>query len=185
VFFPNTKQRKSDKSLGELMLHIAQRCSEHPKFGATKLNKILFFSDFAAFRNQGEPITGARYMKLDHGPAPRRLLPVLNDLIESKSAAVQEKPLLSGKKQKRLISLREPDLSLFSAPQIEIVHKVIELLEHTTAEEVSDISHDRVWKIAELNEDIPYESAFISDEGVTNTDKRRAEALAEEHGWNG
>lgn len=178
-------QKDSDKFLGELMLYIASRCTAHPKFGATKLNKILFFSDFIAFRQDGKPITGARYMKLEHGPVPRRLVPVLEHLIDERAAVIQEKPLLSGRRQKRLIALRDANLGLFTAPQIELVHKVIEAFQDATAEQVSDVSHSRIWVIADENEDIPYEAAFISDEGITESDVQRAKELAEELGWNG
>ncbi len=51
--------------LGELMLFISKRTAEDRRFGATKLNKVLFFSDFLAYRLLGDPITGAQYRKLD------------------------------------------------------------------------------------------------------------------------
>jgi hypothetical protein len=180
-----TEPTDADRSLGELMLYIASRCSDHPKFGATKLNKILFFADFIAFRREGKPITGTSYMKLEHGPAPRRLVPVQERLVDEKAAVIQERVLFSGNKQKRLIPLRAPDLTLFTAPQIELVHQIIESFQHATAEEVSDISHCRMWEAADLNEDIPYEASFISDEKATHVDIARGEALAHEGGWDG
>ena len=42
----------------ELVLHISQKCADDPSFGAVKLNKILFFADFASSAHYGTPITG-------------------------------------------------------------------------------------------------------------------------------
>lgn len=166
------------------MLYIASKCAEHPKFGATKLNKILFFSDFLAFRRDGTAITGATYMKLKHGPGPRRLLPVQERLLDEKAAAIQERVFLSGT-QKRLVALRPPDLKLFTGEQIELVHNVIDAFRDATAEQVSEFSHCRIWEAADENEEIPYEATFIADDKLTNEDRERGEALAHEHGWDG
>ena len=65
-----------DEKFKELVLYIARKSECDPRFGATKLNKLLFFSDFLAFKRLGSPITGQTYFKLDHGPAPRRMLPL-------------------------------------------------------------------------------------------------------------
>ncbi|HZQ34888.1 MAG TPA: hypothetical protein VFD32_03070 [Dehalococcoidia bacterium] len=47
------------RKLGELILYVAEKSSDDPRFGATKLNNILFFSDFLAFGQLGRSITGA------------------------------------------------------------------------------------------------------------------------------
>ena len=58
----------------ELVLYIAEQSEGDPRFGAVKLNKILYYSDFEAFRVLGESITGATYRKLSEGPAPLQML---------------------------------------------------------------------------------------------------------------
>ena len=63
-----------DRRLAELILYIAEKCEHDPGFGAVKLNKILAFADFSSYFETGKPITGAEYMRLPQGPAPRRLL---------------------------------------------------------------------------------------------------------------
>ena len=50
-----------NKRLRELVLYVSHKCSNDPTFGATKLNKILFYSDFWSFFRFGEPIAGLRY----------------------------------------------------------------------------------------------------------------------------
>ena len=41
----------SDERLGELILYVADKCADDPRFGATKLNKILWWSDFQALQS--------------------------------------------------------------------------------------------------------------------------------------
>ena len=41
----------------ELILYVAEKCQDDPKFGATKLNKILWWADFLAYAQHGTPIT--------------------------------------------------------------------------------------------------------------------------------
>src|SRR5260370_23975101 len=79
----------SDQRFRELVLYICEKCATDPKFGATKLNKILYFSDFLAYGNFGEPITGFEYQREKNGPVPKRLLPIRNAMIQSGELAVQ------------------------------------------------------------------------------------------------
>src|SRR2546430_17730589 len=60
----------------ELILYFAQQCADDHSFGATKLNKLLFLTDFTAYARRGAPVTGATYFKLPHGPAPKQFKPV-------------------------------------------------------------------------------------------------------------
>lgn len=150
----------------ELILYIAEECRRDEKFGATKLNKILYHSDFAAFRELGEPITGALYMRLDYGPAPVHLLPVQKEMERNKEIEI-EHPLYYTRTQNRIRPKRKANRSLFTEEQLAIVKAVISELKSFDASTVSYISHGRVWEIAKNGERIPYEAAFVSDGGLT------------------
>lgn len=65
----------------ELIVYIASKSIDDPSFGATKLNKILYYSDFKAFERFGVPLTGAPYFRLKNGPAPRIMIPVRDELV--------------------------------------------------------------------------------------------------------
>lgn len=78
-----------DKKLAEAILYISKKSEGDESFGATKLNKLLFYSDFMAFGKLGEPITGQDYQKLEHGPAPRHLLPIQNALVQERAIRVE------------------------------------------------------------------------------------------------
>ena len=165
----------------ELMLYIAQRSVDDPKFGATKLNKILFFSDFMFYAESGESVTGATYQRLNHGPAPRELLPVQKELEADDEGFLHRTGL--GGRQKRLLALRDPILSVFAPEEIAMIDEIIWELKPYNATEVSGLSHLLVgWEIAADREIIPYESVFLSSKAPTMRDIERGIKLATEHG---
>jgi len=156
-------QAEVEPRLRELILYIADKCEYDPRFGATKLNKILFFADFIAYERFGNAITGARYQKLKHGPAPRLLPRVRQQLLDADD--VIEKPVkIYDYNQHRLIARREPNLDRFQAREIAVIDQVIDLLREMTAEEASEFSHRfRGWQLAEIGEDIPYSTVYLAD----------------------
>jgi len=144
----------------ELILFICHRSLPDRKFGATKLNKLLFFSDFAAYVKLGRPITGQTYQKLPHGPAPRAIRPVIDEMTQAGDLA-QSKHDYHGKPLVRSVALRDADLSGFSAEEIAIVTEMIEEYWDQNATEISLISHEfDGWKLAKEGETIPYQVAL-------------------------
>lgn len=179
-----TDNATSDKRMAEAILYIASKCKGDSLFGATKLNKTLFFADFFSFIRYGKPVTGAEYMKLENGPVPRRLLPVNNALVKNKRAKLLVRPLGYGRVQKRLVPLSDPNLDDFSGQETAILDEVIEWLKHASAQDVSSISHDRAWRLAKDRETIPYETAFVYDASPRPEVLKAARKVASEHGWN-
>lgn len=174
---------QGDVRLGELILYVADKCTGDRLFGAIKLNKILWWSDFLAYGQHGAPITGVEYQRLDRGPAPRRLVPIRDGLVANGDAVVQPQRVLGGLVQERVIPLRPPKLDLFTASQIELVNDVIQLFWGRSARDVSRLSHGKAWEIAGHGEGIPYQAVFLSDAPVNALDRDRARELAERYGW--
>lgn len=173
---------ESEQRFRELILYICEKCAADPKYGATKLNKILYFSDFLGYARFGEPITGFEYQREKNGPVPKRLVPVRNEMIRDGELAMQPVKLVSGRVQHRYVNLREPRLEFFRPEQIALVDSIVEKFWGFNADEVSDFSHQMVgWKIAEPGESIPYESVFISAAPLTEADIQRAKELAKAH----
>lgn len=178
-----TWENANEGKLAELILYVAGRIKDDPTGGATKINKILYFAEFAHVRSQGVPITGVPYQKLPRGPAPRRLKPIREQLIRDGAAVLQVDEYF-GRELHRLIPEREPDLSMFSDTEIRSVDEVIDALRGKTAEEVSDLSHkDMAWELMEDGEDIPYPTAFlVRHPVVTEASRRHVRELADRLG---
>jgi hypothetical protein len=174
--------QEAKERLRELMLFIADRCENEPTFGATKLNKILFYADFMSYALYGEPITGVTYKKLDRGPVPT-VLKLVRDEMEVQGDIVVKKSSYHNLVQHRVISLREANLKKLKARDIKLVDEVIQALSKHNASEVSELSHNRAWQIPGYGEPIPYEAAFLSDREPTERDIARARELSSEYGW--
>src|SRR5258708_1962570 len=93
--------------LDELLLLMAERLRSDPSYGATKLNRALFFA--APFHNKprGPAISGAEYERLPRAPAPRSLLAVRQGLVARAEATLEPRGYL-GHLQHRLLPLRPP-----------------------------------------------------------------------------
>lgn len=170
-------QKPDDQKLGELIIYIAQQCEGDERFAAVKLNKLLFFSDFTHYLIYGTSITGHEYQKLPQGPAPRRLLPVQRALSNQEALVVIEREYYK-RKQSKPLALRDPDLALFSSTEIAVVDKIIRQYWHLNGTEISDQSHDFFgWRIADLNETIPYCVALIEKRQPTAHEVSRAKEL--------
>jgi hypothetical protein len=159
----------------ELVLYVAEKLGDDHFGGATKLNKVLFFAEFAHVRRTGKAISGVEFQKLEHGPAPRRLRPVRDALVRSGAAEVVIDDVL-GRPTHRLRPLRDADLTVFSAQELETIDGVLRDLGGLTAREVSDLSHEEPgWRLVELNETIPYAAALVGAEQVDTPTRRRLE----------
>ena len=154
---------KARDKFKELILYIAQESEGDSTFGATKLNKILFFCDFLSYRAYKEPITGQRYFKLPFGPAPRSLVPVLRELIEE-DACIQVRRSHHGLPQDTILAKREANLDVFRPRDIALTDYVMRRLRDNDAKEVSNLSHEFIgWQLAGDLEDIPYATIFLGD----------------------
>ena len=153
---------EEDERLRQLILYVSLRSQGDTFFGAVKLNKILFFSDFIAYLVLGKAITGTKYFALPEGPAPRRLLPIRDAMISDNQIVIQQVSLFGEYLQERTIALKQPKLDIFTASQIAIVDWVIDRLRGKTAKEASEESHKFLgWKIAKDKETIPYGAALM------------------------
>lgn len=167
----------ANNKLKELILYIALRSEGDDKFGAIKLNKLLFYSDFLAYLNFGKPITGQEYQVLPKGPAPRYLLPVRREMVESGDIAISKREYY-GFEQHRIFALRDANLDMFTAQEIDLVNRLIARYWDVNGNDISEESHQFVgWKYAEAGDSIPYEVALVSDRDLTEEEWKYAETL--------
>jgi hypothetical protein len=178
------KIEPNDEKLRELILLIAEWSQADEKFGAIKLNKLLFHCDFSAFLTFNKPITGQEYFALPQGPAPKRLLPITKGMQTHQELAYQE-VAYHGFQQKRPIALRAAKVSIFTPREMKLISQTIQKFWQMSAAEISDQSHLFLgWKTAKEKETIPYSTALVSLRRPTKDEKSRGlelNALADSH----
>jgi hypothetical protein len=168
------RERVDEDKLAELILYVANRTLEDPAGGATKINKLIFFAEFARLRAYRQPITGAQYQKRPNGPAPRRVLPVRARLLECGDAELRQDEYF-GYPIHRPVPLREPDVSVFSDIERRTIARIISAFWGKTARELSELSHQEPgWKLVADGADIPYPTAFLAKQadGGLGEDRR-------------
>jgi hypothetical protein len=166
-----------ERRLAELIVHIANRLIGDPRFGRTKLNKVLFFADFEAYRRTGRSITGSVYQHLPQGPCPHQLLPAINSLGNDVVWRTTETPV---GRQHQLVALRSARVDIFDGVEIAIVDEVIDHLRGLTNGQVSELSHETIaWRLTQNGDEIPYGSALLSADDPTDEDLAWLKEIAE------
>lgn len=161
----------------QLLLYVAEESVGDPKFGKTKLNKILFYVDFFAYGILGRPVTGAEYQRRSYGPVPRQIVGARNALL-ARGDAVVEFADWFGLPQERLAARRNADRSVFSREEKSLIDSVIKALGDHNGSQASDISHrEPGWRIADDRETIPYQAVFLSSRELTADDIRRGQEV--------
>jgi hypothetical protein len=154
------------------MVHfIIHECGDPARLGAVKLNKICWYSDVICYKANGVSVSGERYVKRQMGPVPHGILVTLRELEREKSIAISESNL--GRATRRdFMSLREPDQTLLSPAETEIIRDVLKAIcDGHTAGSISELTHDQIWDAAALGEDIPMFATLAASPGPVGDDK--------------
>ena len=166
----------------ELVLYIAKKSDDDPRFGVVKLNKILYYSDFSAYLRLGSPITGATYQRLSEGPAPRQMIALRRTLLDADVIDIEHRPYFNGMQQ-RIIAKEEPNEKLFTFEELSVVDEIISAMWNMTAREASDYSHRELgWLAATPGEDIPYQTAWLSSDPVPQEAEEHAREVVAKRG---
>jgi hypothetical protein len=153
--------------------YICYKCQDPTVLGSTKLNKILWYSDVIALQMRGETITGETYVKQQYGPVPKHILETIKKLEKQKDIVVRQADY-HGYPKRDFIAMTKPDFSMFSPEEISIVDDVLrEVCYNHTATSISLATHDDIWKLADIGEEIPLETAFASSLGDISEDDVR------------
>jgi putative zinc finger/helix-turn-helix YgiT family protein len=151
-------RRPDPRRFVEMVKFFAAQCTPFK----TKLNKLLFYTDFMAYRDLGTSLSGMRYVALDHGPVPNRFQSVYEWMAEK--AWVEIRPEVNGYSGER-IALKHGQtvqLELFSPQEVALLHEIVARFGTMTAAELSSHSHlESAWtENIEGRRMISYEAAF-------------------------
>jgi hypothetical protein len=171
-------EKPDRKKLAELIVYIAHQSESDRHFGKVKLIKLLAYADFEAYVRLGHSITGERYQRLEHGPAPRDAPAVLEALL-ARGDLAESKRLIGRFRQTRYFARRRPNVAVFSQPELEIVNEILFRFAGVGSKAISEASHrDFVgWDMVSNHEDIPYRTALLSDEAPSDTTLARGREI--------
>jgi uncharacterized phage-associated protein/DNA-binding transcriptional regulator YiaG len=125
----------------------------------TKMNKLLFYTDFLSYRERGKGMTGLRYKAIQHGPVPVRWDRIYSFYDDISQEIVQ---LPNDREGTMLVSNLSPVMAEFSDEELEILGDVYERFKKETPTQISETSHqEEAWK-KYFNTDMPinFDMAF-------------------------
>jgi uncharacterized phage-associated protein len=170
-------QHPDDEKLRELILYLSCLSEKDQYFGATKLNKLLFYADFLAYQRFGNAITGQEYQALPQGPAPRRLKPVMNRMKAGGDIKIHANAKYRFR-QLRPVAVRTADLTKFTNQERELIREVVERFWSYNASQISDESHLFLgWQLGVQGETIPYSVVLIGTRKPTEAERRKGRSL--------
>lgn len=169
---------------GELVLLLAERSSDDPRMSRVKLNKLLYRADFEAFRVLGHSITGATYVRGEHGPMAAEL-PSAEKRLRERGSLVWRTEQAGPYQQKVPVAQKGADRAQFTDDELQVIEAALAELAPHGGKGASEWSHEQSagWNLVRDNQPIPYETAFISTETPDDSLFRRAKRLAQERGW--
>ena len=125
----------------------------------TKMNKLLFYTDFIKYRRTGFGMTGLEYRAITHGPVPQGYGEVYS---KARGVAMEEYIYPNGTSGILLRAETQPDMNLFSDSEKEILTEICDRFKLFSAGEISEQSHkEKGWAdCSKEKQIIPYSYAF-------------------------
>ena len=142
--------------LKNIMLYILNRCDE---VWCTKMNKLLFYTDFMSYRERGMAMSGLSYRAIDFGPVPERWNRVYSEFPEVRQELRQVGDFVGSV----LIASAEPDYTMFTDAELKVLDSICTHFSKMSSREISRISHDEdAWlNHQEKHEHIPFDDAYM------------------------
>jgi len=107
----------------------------------SKLNKLLFYTDFKHFKEYTLSITGLRYAHLPYGPVPDNYAIYYATMCSKGLVEFEEELFPNGFVGKLIKAVRKPDLNIFSLSELRIMAAVMEDFKEHTATRIQEIAH--------------------------------------------
>ncbi|MDO8805582.1 MAG: DUF4065 domain-containing protein [Elusimicrobiota bacterium] len=108
----------------------------------TKLNKLMWYTDFLHFKGYGRSITGCTYVHLPLGPVPNNYDLLISVAADDKLISKEEKFFSNGMAGVEFKSIATIDKSLFSKEEIKTIEAVTNHFKAYNCKQIKDQSHN-------------------------------------------
>jgi len=126
----------------------------------SKLCKLVFYADFKHFKDYAVSISGAKYAHADHGFVPDNYEHYFATLIHDEKAIRPEEINYGDYIGEKYYSEVEPDLTLFSDNELEVLFQVKTFFKSYTATQMREFSHkERGYNETKVGDIISYDYA--------------------------
>ncbi|HEV2481644.1 MAG TPA: type II TA system antitoxin MqsA family protein [Puia sp.] len=143
--FTGYKKPAADK-IASLITYLIRHSK--PEFNdKLKLNKQLFFADFAHYKNFGASISGLSYRAINYGPVPANYDNIYTYLENEQLIASQFLRLPNGGAREVFISEAGFDENLFTEQEKQTMETIVERFADISTWDMVELSHqEKAWK---------------------------------------
>lgn len=141
--FSGYRKPNFDK-LVEMVVYFTENVTVTP----TKMNKLLFYSDFLHYKLTGVSISGTRYFAHTHGPVPKKFRTLFDYLSDQQIVDLISVQYPSGLVGEEFIKIPSKTFNstLFDKVEIDILDEIILKFKKYNAKEIRELSHEeKAW----------------------------------------
>jgi hypothetical protein len=154
-----------------LILYICERASQQKDFGATKLNKALWFSDMIHYLKTGSFISSFKYVRQDQGPTPdpSAFLSLRRSMIHANEFKYEPIDYF-GRTLHKCQNVAEPDKTYFNELELEVIDKTIDDISSLSGSQLSEMTHNLGWDKTSNGEEMTPKHFITTHEKLTSTE---------------
>ncbi|MFB9865658.1 type II toxin-antitoxin system antitoxin SocA domain-containing protein [Rufibacter immobilis] len=125
--------------------HLISFFAQEMELFKTKLNKLLFFTDFGTYKSRGCSVTGLSYRAIPFGPVPAEYDKLYLKLAEDGLIEMEQKPI-SGNFVDSFKGLVTFNSELFDEEELEVMQKVLGKFKKVNSKTIVELSHqEKAW----------------------------------------
>lgn len=176
---PKRFQLQWDK-LKAAVAYLTERSGNDDSFGSTKLVKLLYYADCAAYLHTGQPITGSNYIHMDHGPYPEDWRSLVGQLEREEIVRVDVEDISGSYQRRRPLLRQKATTSALTDQECSILDEQLRRFAEFNARDIEEYSHDELgWRRTVQGETIPYRLSGIRRPGTPDDEtKARGRRIA-------
>lgn len=143
---------------------MVQYFASHCQPFKTKMNKLLFYSDFLMFKETGRSISGIRYAAINYGPVPNNFQSIYEYLSNNNSIDIQYLHYKSGSTGEKInmpVKVKM-NIDLLSEHELDVLKRVLNKFLKSNTNQIVEYSHlEKAWTDhAQSKSIISYKYAF-------------------------
>ena len=150
----------SFEKLTEMVVYFSEQISPFK----TKMNKLLFYTDFLMFKKSCFSISGIRYKAIDMGPVPCNFQSIFEYQVNKNEIDILTTEFPGGYSGEQFVARKDRPFNsdLFSENELAVIEKVATYFKQTSTIDIIELSHlEEAWKKNQKDKSIiSYEYAF-------------------------
>lgn len=167
--------------------YLAQQSLHDDRFGETKLVKLLYYADCAAYQRTREPITGATYIRMPHGPYPDRWQTTIESLESGGTVRLSRERVGDEYVRKHWLPGENAATAALTEREKSLLDEQLRQFAKFNGVEIEEYSHNELaWHATAQGAPMPYELSGIRrpslppDEETVARGRRIAKRIREE-----